>query len=185
MTPQVAAGAGIPDDLVLVGHVSGAYGVAGWIKIRPYSADADALLQIKTWWLDKPALRDLDVLQVRRQGDEVVAQLMGVSGRDAAEALKGATVQVRRSHFPALEKDEFYWLDLIGLDVENLQGERLGRVTDLLDNGVHPVLRVIATLGAEGDTSASAERLIPFVEQYIITVDQSAGKITADWGLDY
>lgn len=181
----MAASTSVPDDLVLVGHVSGAYGVVGWIKIRPYSTDADALLQIKTWWLDKPELHDLDVLQVRRQGDDVVAQLVGIAGRDAAEALQGATVQVRRSHFPALAQGEFYWLDLIGLEVENLQGQHLGRVSDLMDNGVHPVLRVAVTGGAEGVVSPSAELLIPFVEQYIITVDPAAGKITADWGLDY
>jgi len=90
----------VPDDLVLVAHVTGSYGLAGWVKLKPYSDDAGALVHAKTWWLDKPELRDVDVMQVRSQGEDLVAHLMGVEDRNAAEALKGSTVQVRRVHFP-------------------------------------------------------------------------------------
>ncbi|NEX60495.1 ribosome maturation factor RimM [Noviherbaspirillum galbum] len=172
----------IPEDLVLVGHIIGAYGIKGWVRIRPYSSDADALLHARTWWLDKPALRDVDMMQAKTHGEDVVAQLMGVADRDAAEALKGATVQVRRSHFPPLEDDEFYWIDLLGLAVENLQGESLGTVADLMDNGAHPILRV--QLAVTGEEKAR-EWLIPFVDQFVKTVDQQAKKITVDWGLDF
>lgn len=173
----------IPDDLVLVGHVTGAYGIKGWVRIRPYSADADAFLHAKTWWLDKPDLRDVDALQAKIHGEDVVAQLMGVAGRDAAEALKGATVRIRRSHFPVLDENEFYWVDLIGLSVENVQGEALGKVEDLIDNGAHPILRVVASVAAVGEKPR--EWLIPFVDAFVKTVDQQAKKITVDWGLDY
>lgn len=175
---------GIPDDLVLVGHVSGAYGVKGWVRVRRYSADADALLHAKTWWLDKPVLRDVDVLHAKVHGDDVVAQLMGLADRDAAEALKGATVQVRRSHFPVLDEGEFYWVDLIGLEVMNLSGERLGIVQDLMDNGAHPILRVVADEPASPDLKPR-EWLIPFVEHFVKTVDQAEKRITVDWGLDF
>lgn len=173
----------VPDDLVLVGHVTGAYGIHGWIRIKPYSADADALLHAKTWWLDKPSLRDVDMMQAKVHGEDVVAQLMGVADRNAAEALKGATVQVRRSHFPPLADGEFYWLDLMGLAVENLQGEYLGTVNDLMDNGAHPILRVVAPAASGADKPK--EWLIPFVDQFVKTVDQEAKKITVDWGLDF
>ncbi|HVL77091.1 MAG TPA: ribosome maturation factor RimM [Noviherbaspirillum sp.] len=172
-----------PEDLVLVGHVTGAYGIKGWVRIRPYSADASALLHAKTWWLDKPELRDVDVMQAKVHGDDVVAQVMGVADRGAAEALKGATVQVRRSHFPVLDEDEFYWVDLIGLDVENLEGEPLGTVHDLMDNGAHPILRVQS--GDPQEDGKRVERLIPFVDQYVKTVDRAGKKITVDWGLDF
>jgi len=177
-----ASGIAIPEDLVLVGYVTGAYGIKGWVRIKPYSADADALLYAKTWWLDKPGLHDVDVMQAKSHVEDVVAQLMGVADRNAAEALKGATVQIRRSHFPPLTNDEFYWVDLIGLAVENLQGESLGTVIDLIDNGAHPILRV----GPQTpDAENVQERLIPFVDQFVKTVDQAAKKITVDWGLDY
>ncbi len=123
-------------------------------------------------------------MQVKIHGEDVVAQLMGVSGRDAAEALKGATVQISRSHFPALSDDEYYWLDLIGLEVENLQGEHLGVVRDLMDNGAHPILRVQVPAVVEQE-KPSPEMLIPFVDQFVKTVDRSAKKITVDWSRDY
>jgi 16S rRNA processing protein RimM len=180
---MTASGIPVPDDLVLVGYVSGAYGIHGWVRIKPYSSDGDALLAAKTWWLDKPELHDVEMMQAKRHNDEVVAHLMGVSGRDAAEALKGATVQIRRSHFPVLDNDEFYWVDLIGLAVVNERGEHLGMVGDLMDNGAHPILRVDPPV-AEGE-KPRPELLIPFVDQFVKTVDQAARLITVDWEADY
>lgn len=167
-----------------MGYVTGAYGIQGWVRIRPYSADADSMLAAKTWWLDRPELRDVDVMQAKLHGGDVVASLMGVVDRNAAEALKGTAVQVARSHFPPLSDGEFYWVDLIGLTVENLQGETLGQVTDLMDNGAHPILRV-APPAAGLDKQPSQEWLIPFVDQFVKTVDQDSKKITVDWGVDY
>jgi len=161
------------------------------VRVKPYSADADALLGAKTWWLDKPELRDVEMMQAKSHSGDVVARLMGVAGRDAAEALKGAVVQIARSHFPALSDGEFYWVDLIGLAVENLQGESLGVVSDLMDNGAHPILRVAApTVPAEAeveraDSKAAAEILIPYVDQFVKTVSLADKKIVVDWGLDY
>jgi 16S rRNA processing protein RimM len=174
---KTASGVEIPDDLVQVGFVYGAWGVAGGIRVRPFSTEADALLSAKTWWLDKPGLHDVDVRRAKLHGGDVVATLVGLDDRDLAEALKGAAVSVPRSAFPQLEEDEFYWADLIGLDVENLQGERLGAVADLMSNGPQSILRV----ASEGQD----ERLIPFVDQYVIKVDKDAKKIIVDWGLDY
>jgi len=191
LTVKTASGVKVPDDLVQVGYVSGAYGVAGWVRVKPFSDDADALLNVKTWWFDKPELQDFDVKQRKEHGGDVVAQLVGVVGRDAAEALKGAAVQVPRSHFPALPDDEFYWSDLIGLTVENLQGECLGQVSDMMSNGPQSILRVVAiadvpVLDSPADgTEPVPERLIPFVEQYVVKVDKAARKITVDWGLDF
>lgn len=186
MTLQSASGVKVPDDLVQVGYVSGAYGVAGGVRVTPFSADADALLKVKTWWFDKPSLHDVDVRQAKLHGGDVVAQLVGVVGRDAAEALKGAAVQVPRSHFPALSTDEFYWSDLIGLSVQNLQGECLGQVVDMMSNGPQSILRIAPLADpASGDAEPAPERLIPFVEHFVINVDKAAKTITVDWGLDY
>ncbi|GAC1407055.1 MAG: ribosome maturation factor RimM [Burkholderiaceae bacterium] len=138
-----STGGAIPDDLVLVGYISGAYGLNGWVRIAPYATDAGALLTARTWWLDKPELHDVDMLQSKMHSGDVVALLMGVASREAAEMLRGTEVHISRARFPALSDDEFYWIDLIGLEVENLQGDILGRVAGLIDNGAQPVLRVI------------------------------------------
>jgi len=179
-----AAGVAIPNDLVQVGHVSGAYGIVGGIRVTPYSTDADALLNVKTWWIDKPVLRSVSVRSAKLHGGDVVATLVGMRDRDEAEALKGATVQVARSEFPQLEEDEYYWSDLIGLDVVNLQGEALGKVTDMMHNGAQSILR-IAPVADPAVEAKAPERLVPFVEQFVKTVDLDKKLITLDWGLDF
>ncbi len=179
----------LPTDLISVGHITGAFGVQGWVRIHPYSVQADALLHAKTWWLGRTEVRgadpetvsDVEKLEAKRHGEDVVARLMGVVGRDAAQALKGTVVQIQRSHFPVLSEGEFYWLDLIGLAVVNLQGESLGVVADLIDNGAHPILRVVL---AQAEPAAR-EYLIPFVAHFVPKVDQQNKSITVDWGLDY
>jgi len=119
----------------------------------------------------------------------VVATLVGLRDRNEAEALKGATIQVSRKDFPALEEDEYYWTDLIGLDVVNLQGEALGKVTDMMHNGVQSILRITpaaAAAVADGLSAAKVQdRLVPFVDQFVKTVDLEGKLITLDWGLDY
>jgi 16S rRNA processing protein RimM len=107
-----------------------------------------------------------------------------MAGRDAAEALKGASVQVSRAAFPALEEDEYYWSDLIGMDAVNLQGEALGKVIDMMSNGPQSILR-IEPVADPAATDKAPERLVPFVDQFVKTVDLKAKTITLDWGLDY
>ncbi len=175
----------IPDDLVQVGHITGAYGIRGGIRIAPYSADADALLNVKTWWLDKPALRPVQVRSAKYHSGDVTATLVDVTDRSLAEALKGATVQVSRADFPELPEDEYYWSDLIGLDAVNLQGEALGKVADMMSNGPQSILRIVPDVSPDMPDARPEERLVPFVDQYVKTVDLKARLITLDWGLDY
>ena len=175
-----------PDDLIQVGHITGAYGIRGGIRVSPYSMDADALLSVKTWWLDKPSLRPVQVRNAKSHSGDVTATLVDVTDREMAEALKGATVQVSRADFPELPEDEYYWTDLIGLDTVNLQGEALGKVTDMMHNGAQSILRITPVPDPNAAPDAKApERLVPFVDQYVKTVDLQARLITLDWGLDY
>lgn len=173
----------VPADLTRVGHVSGAYGVLGGVRVTPYSQDADALLSIKTWWLDKPGLRPVQVRTAKLHGGDVVATLVDVKDRNLAEALKGAIVSVPRSAFPALPEDEYYWSDLIGIAAVNLQGEALGEVTDMMHNGAQSILRITPVPDPANDKAP--ERLVPFVDQFVKHVDLPGKTITLDWGLDY
>ena len=104
-----------------------------------------------------------------------------MNDRNAAEALRGAVVRISRGHFPSLEENEYYWVDLIGLSVFNLRGESLGIVKGLMDNGAHPVLRV-DTVMPDG---RNKELLIPVVSQYVTAVSREDRKITVDWERDY
>ena len=171
----------VPEDLVEVGHISGAYGIRGWVRIRPYSADAEALLTVRQWWLDKPAYHEVRVVEARWQGDEVVARFDGMADRNAAEALRGAVVRISRSAFPVLEENEYYWVDLIGLDAINKRGIHLGTVSNLIDNGAHPILQIQADL----PDGRKKELLVPFVDRYVGEVDTDKRTIAVDWELDY
>ena len=128
------------------------------------------------------APRFLQMKTVREQGDIIVGTAEGLEDRNDAEALKGARVFVSRSAFPTPDADEFYWVDLIGLNVVNRQGEFLGQVADLMSTGPHSVLRCVVP-AAEGQDAT--ERLIPFVSAYIDSVSLADKRIVADWGLDY
>ena len=168
-----------PADLVPVGRVIDAWRLDGGIKVAPWSVDAGALLASRRWCLESGGTsRTFDVVNARLHGSAIAARLSGIDDRDAAEALKGATVSVARGDFPATGANEFYWVDLVGLDVVNTEGDVLGRVDRLIDNGVHPVLVV-------RDDADASERMIPFVDAVVPSVDLVARRVLVDWQRDY
>jgi 16S rRNA processing protein RimM len=180
---RAAADDGSGDD-VLVGHIQGAWGVRGEVKVVAQSSDASALLNNGRWHLvqeraQAPHPSTVRDVKARRHGAGIVARIEGVADRDAAQALAGAQVRIARADFPRPDDDEYYWVDLIGCRVVNRQGEWLGQVAGLIDTGVHSVLRV------EAPDAESGERLVPFVAAYVDTVDLAARTIRVDWGRDY
>jgi len=178
-----------PADAVEVGAIVDAYGLKGWVKVAAH-ADAghggDALLSAKRWWLLKGHERkSAPSLQAKTHSDSIVAHLGGVTDRDVALALRGTRVYISRSEFPALGADEFYWVDLLGLDVVNVAGVHLGKVADMIDNGAHSVLRIEYSDTDKSGKPVTGERLIPFVGVFVKTVDQAAKQIIVDWETDY
>jgi 16S rRNA processing protein RimM len=196
MTPAVSGQAdepALPDDAVEIGRVTGAWGIKGWIRVQPFSTQPQALFSSKRWFVKPPdgapstvAMPPmLRVVQAREQGDGVVASVQELPDRNAAEAMRGARVFIARSSFPTAGDGEFYWVDLIGLDVFNRQGEALGQVTGLLDTGAHSVLCVRPAEAAVDASPEAPERLIPFVAAYVDEVSLASRRIVVDWGLDY
>jgi 16S rRNA processing protein RimM len=184
----------LPEDAIEVGRVIGAWGIKGGIKIKPFAADPQALFSSKRWFIQppEPSLSRpgpvgeipslLRVIGAKEHGDGVVATVQEVADRTAAEALKGARVFVSRASFPTPDADEFYWVDLIGLDAVARSGVLLGTVIGLIETGPHCVLRVQPASNAEGD---AAEVLIPFVAAYVDKVDLQERRIVVDWEADY
>ncbi|WP_206953011.1 ribosome maturation factor RimM [Trinickia acidisoli] len=179
----------LPDDAVEVGAIVDAYGLKGWVKVAAHASarqGGDALTSAKCWWLVKGReIKSAPVVVAKVHGDSVVAQLSGPGDRDQALAWRGWCVHVCRSDFPALGTDEFYWVDLIGLEVVNEAGIALGVVIDLIDNGAHSVLRIEYPSQDKDGQPVTGERLIPFVGVYVKTVDQAARRIVVDWEADY
>jgi 16S rRNA processing protein RimM len=164
--PSGLEAAELPADAIEVGRIADAWGIKGWFKVLPHSADPQALFSSKRWYLqpsDKGAKTFdgtvlLRVKESKEHSDSIVARADGIEDRTAAEGLKGARVFVARSSFPTPDDDEFYWVDLLGLDVVNREGVALGVVKDLLSTGPQTVL----VIGFEAEGKAQ-ERMIPFV----------------------
>lgn len=167
----------VPSDLVVMGHVSGPFGIRGWVKVHAYTEASDSLFGYPVWWLSKDGgWKAYRLLEGEVHSKGLAACLEGVADRDVALALKGCKVAVPRSEMPEAEENAYYWNDLVGLKVVNLQGEVLGTVDSLFETGANNVMRVLA---------GEQERLIPFVGQYVRDVDLKAGEIRVDWGADY
>ncbi len=178
----------LPTDAVEVGRIQDAWGVKGWFKVLSHSADPQALFSSKRWFI-LPSERGektfsgvlkLAIREAKTHSDTVVATAQDIEDRSAAEALKGARVFVTRSSFPTAGKDEYYWVDLIGLAVVNREGQPMGEVKELLSTGPQTVL----VLAYEADGKPQ-ERMIPFVAAFVDDVDLAARKITVDWLADY
>ena len=166
------------DREILLGEISGVFGVRGWVKVYSHTQPRENILTYSPWRLrHRGETREVRLLASRRQGKTVVAQLEGVETREQAEALRGAEILVRRSQLPPLREGEYYWNDLIGLDVRDVEGRTLGGVVRLMETGANDVL-ILA--GPEG-----REILIPWIrDQVIRRVDLDAGVIEVDWDPD-
>ncbi len=187
MLPGLEA-AELPSDAIEVGRIQDAWGIKGWFKVLPYSADPEALFSSKRWYLmpsEKGAktfsgVAKLAVKETKVHSDGVVASAHEVDDRTGAEALRGARIFIARSSFPTAEKDEYYWIDLIGLNVVNREGVPLGVVTELLATGAQTVL----VMECEQDGKV-VERMIPFVSAYVDDVILADKRILVDWQPDY
>ena len=99
--------------------------------------------------------------------------------------MRGTRIFLSRSSFPAASSDEYYWVDLIGLNVVNREGIAMGCVRDLMTTGPQSVLCIEYTSVQEDGSHAAAERMIPFVAAYVDKVDIAGKCITVDWQPDY
>ncbi len=178
----------LPADAIEVGRIADAWGIKGWFKVLSHSADPQALFSSKRWFI-LPSERGaktfsgvlkLAIKEAKTHSDTVVATAQGIDDRTAAENLRGARIFVPRASFPTADKDEFYWVDLIGLTVINREGINLGDVKELLSTGPQTVLVMDYLL--EGKLQ---ECMIPFVAAFVDDVDLAKRQITVDWQPDY
>ena len=188
----------LPSDAIEVGRIGEAWGIKGWFKIIAYSASPEALFSCKEWILLPPEPRAgksagvvakeplfktpqlFKILTAKEHSDGIVAQADGVDDRTTAELLKNCRIFISRSAFPAAKKDEYYWVDLMGLEVVNREGVVIGSVKDLMATG--PTTVIVAERTVEGKP---VETLIPFVDAHVDAVSLADKRITVDWQLDY
>jgi 16S rRNA processing protein RimM len=161
-----------------MGRIIAALGIKGWVKVKAFTETADGLADYPVWWLEeKSGWTPVAVEDTALSNKGLGALLKGVNDRNVAERLRGTNIGLPRDQLPQLDKDEIYWIDLIGLAVRNAKSESLGTIDNLLETGANDVLVVKAEDGTE--------RLIPLISQVVLNVDRENGLVTVDWELDY
>lgn len=161
-----------------MGRVTGSYGLHGWLRVKPFDADPDTLAKQGSWWLRARGGKQWTRYAVegsKLHSGQLLAKLEAVSSREMALALRGSDVGLPREALPEPEAGSFYWSDLIGLEVVNRGGERLGAVKSMFSNGAQDVMEV----------AGERTRLVPWVNAVVVRVDMAARRIEVDWGADW
>lgn len=165
--------------MVVVGRIQGPYGIKGWVHIASFTDPKENIQTYAPWQLGKdadgPGWRSADVESIRPHKQGYVAKLSGIEDRNDAEAAKGLLIGVAEANLPEPDEDEFYWRDLIGAAVVNVDGQSLGKVAGLIETGAHDVLVI-----QPGEPDAE-ETLIPFHADYVLEVEMAARLIRVDW----
>ena len=166
-------------EFVILGRISGLYGVKGWLKIFSYTDPRENILNYRDWYVRKESNEPWRLVTLhngKAQGKGIIAQLIDIDDRDRAAELLGAEIAIPRDLLPETSADEYYWAELIGLRVLTVSGDDLGRVDHLIETGANDVLVV------QGDR----ERLIPYIPgQVIVDIDLAQGIIHVDWDPEF
>lgn len=165
------------DNVITLGKIIGVFGVQGWVKVYSHTAQQEDILRYKPWYLLKSgAWSQVKVLAGKRQGKGLVARLEHITDRDAALALNGVVIGVPRENLPEPTEDEYYWTDLVGLNVVTIGGHALGTIDYLFETGANDVMVVLG----------ERERWVPWLMGDVVkSVDLVDGKVLIDWDPDF
>lgn len=168
------------DNLIVVGRLGAVYGIKGWLKVNSFTEEPESIFSYAPLFIQqKGEWREVKSFNWKRHNNGLICKLDGVETREDAQALTGVDIAVHSENLPNLPQGEFYWRDLIGCTVVTTKGYQLGAVTELMETGSNDVLVVKANAK---DAFGMKERLIPFIDEQVITkVDIAARLIEVDW----
>ncbi|MEP4891997.1 MAG: ribosome maturation factor RimM [Aliiglaciecola sp.] len=168
----------LASDTIVIGKIGAPYGVKGWVKITTYTDETQGVFEYSPWLLgDGKKEYIVDLWRTHNKG--VVAKLVGVESRDDAESIKNLEIFIKAEQLPELADDDYYWRDLVGMQVITENGYDLGVVKELFETGANDVMLVKAN---SNDAFGQKERMLPFLrEQVIKVVDMQAKTIKVDW----
>jgi 16S rRNA processing protein RimM len=172
-----------PDDYVVLGKISSVYGVNGWVKVYSYTEPMDRILEYGDWMLRKgQQTLPVEVDKGRSHGKGMVAHFNGIDDREVAKQYSGYDICVPRSHLPELAEGEYYWYELEGLTVITAQDVMLGKVDYMMSAGSSNDVLVV-----KGDANSidRCERLIPYIDQFVLDVSLEAGRVLVDWDPEF
>lgn len=171
------------DDFIVLGKISSVYGIKGWVKVYSFTEPMEQILEYGDWTLrqgDRSQLVEVD--KGRSHGKGMVAHLKGVDDREIAKQFSGYEICVPRSKLPELPDDEYYWYELEGMSVVNSQDVNLGKVSHMMNAGASNDVLVVK---GNSDSVDHKERLIPYVDQFVLNIDREKGLISVDWDSEF
>lgn len=170
------------DDLIVMGKIGAVHGVRGEVKIHSFTEPMENLFDYQQWFLRRDGeIKQVRLSDARFQGKGLVAKIEGVQDRELARTYTGFEICVPRSELPPLEEGEYYWHQLVGLEVINRQQQLLGKVSHLLETGANDVLVVRPSAGSLD----GRERLLPYTDNCVEQVDLVRGQIVVEWDADF
>ncbi len=173
------------DNLILLGEISGVSGLKGWVKVFSHTSPRLQITEYKQWFLQKKGSESWQAVTLKggkAQGKNIIASIEGVQYRDQAEALIGSTIAVSSDQLGKLSEGEYYWKDLIGLNVENTDGIQFGKIDWLFNTGSNDVI-TIKGKNAEGE---NVEHLVPYIfDDYVVSVSLEDSLMVVNWDPDF
>ena len=170
------------EQFITLGSINGVYGVKGWVKVYSFTSPIENILKYKTWLLSSKDGKNnqnktVKLEQGKRHGKGIVAKLEGYDDRNAVEILLKSEIKIARDLLPKLPKGEYYWSDLQGLQVSNMDNVDFGMVDHLFETGANDVIVV---------KKGEHERLIPFVQDiYVKDINLVEKSMKVDWPEDF
>jgi 16S rRNA processing protein RimM len=181
--------AAVQDAWLVLGKIGKVHGIKGWVRVISFTEEPDGILDYPILRAEpqdgafgRSELRMLEIDDYRQQPKGLIVHFKGIDTPEEARLCNGALLSVEREALPQLEQEEFYWYELEGLAVVNLQQERFGVVKGLLETGANDVLVV----APDADSIDKRERLIPYLRDDVVKqIDLDAGVISVEWGADF
>jgi len=165
------------EEIVVMGKVLVPYGVNGWVKVYSFTEKIESFLTYKKLFLSKDQTTWLEIkpIEIKLHGKTIIAKFSEIADRTQAENYKNYLIGVPKDYLPQLNENQYYWNDLIGFEVLNLQNFSFGLVDTYIETGANDVIVV------KGDK----ERLIPYTSMTVLKIDTIKDKIIVDWDEDF
>ncbi len=165
------------EEIVVMAKVLNPYGVKGWVKIFSFTEKLDSLLVYEKFFLSKDQVDwlETEVKDIKLHGKSIIAKFSEIDNRSEAEGFRDYLIGVTKNLLPKLSKDQYYWNELIGFEVLNLDNISFGKVDTFIETGANDVIVV------KGDR----ERLIPYTSNTVLKVDTGGDKIIVDWDEEF